>query len=625
MWRDAESPPCFVSARKLTQARDVWRRHLTRCARNVDNDEAPLSKRGQKPRACDYCFQRKTACDNKQPCSRCSSSDLLCSYDRLDSFGAVSEPASAIIQGVDSQSRNAEPKMALPFLLNMTDPNANSMVDSLQVLDNHNLDMTDPTPEPAAQPPADHDIYPPSIFPDNLNLSLFLDDRFSPWLLSHPSDDHCPEQWTDTTPSTPPTPPDEPILAEIITTLHILHTTLVTDDPSYNETFSLPLAHQVFTPANRALFVGRYFRSTHREFPLTHRPSFDLATVSPGLLLAFFLCGSMHSTSGPVLETRAFLRVAEEYVFRRLGEVMALGKEVEGREVEEALQAALLVHCTQFALQGVETRERNRVVRLPALVGAVRRLGLLGVRHGEGEGGWRGFVEREVKLRFVLFLLLSGGNALLELIMWLMRNRIGAWTLLADWQQCGMFRVPPLMAISELTGVFPCVPSLWEAECEIEFNTIVAAKGPSVQKRSCSIRQAMEALMADATWSGIEQFPLRDPTVHDLHFLIYAIHAVVGSASLMGLLPVSGAALLRATERWEQLWRQATSLLADSGEDVRHMAGTMSHYLSPEMCWLAKKLVEGGMNGCLEGLEYYQGAHYSLDPLHALIKRLKDL
>lgn len=605
------------SARKLTQARDVWRRHLTRCSRNVDNDEAPLSKRGQKPRVCDHCFQRKIACDTKHPCSRCSSSELLCTYDRLDSSGALSEPASAIIQVREGQSKNAEAKMALPFLLNMTDPNANSMVDSLQVLDNHNLDMTDPTPEPTPQPPTNNDLYPPTIFPDNLNLSLFLDDRFCPWLVSQSSNDLCPDQWTDTTPSTPPTPPDEPILEEIITSLHTLHTTLATDDPSYNETFSLPLAQSVFTPANRALFVGRYFRSTHREFPLTHRPSFDITTVSPGLLLAFFLCGSVNSASVGVPETRAFLRVAEEWVFRRLGEVMAPGGAVDGREVEEALQAALLVHCTQFALQGVETRERNRTVRLPALVAAVRRLGLLGVRHEEGEGGWREFVERETRLRFVSSFLIWDIR--------LTRNRIGAWTLLADWQQCGMFRVPPLMAISELTGDFPCVPSLWEAECEIEFNTIVAAKGPSVRKRSCSIRQAMEALMADATWSGIEQFPLHDPTVHDLHFLIHAIHSIVGSASLMGLLPVSGAALLRATERWEQLWREATSLLAASREDVRYMAGTMSHYLSPEMCWLARKLVEGGMSGCLEGLEYYQGAHYSLDPLHALIKKLKDL
>lgn len=388
------------SARKLTQARDVWRRHLTRCSRNVDNDEAPHSKRGQKPRACDHCFQRKIACDTKHPCNRCSSSELLCSYDRLDSSGAVYEPALPS-QSADSQSRNAEAKMALPFLLNMTDPNANSMVDSLQVLDNHSLDMTDPTPELAPQPPTNNDLYPPTIFPDNLNLSLFLDDRFCPWLVSHPSEDLCSEQWTDTAPPTPPTPPDEPILTEIITSLHTLHTTLTTDDPSYNEPFSLPFAHSVFTPANRALFVGRYFRSTHREFPLTHRPSFDLATVSPGLLLAFFLCGSVNSASGDVPEARAFLRVAEEWVFRRLGEVMAPGVEVEGREVEEALQAALLVHCTQFALQGVETRERNRTVRLPALVGAVRRLGLLGVRHGEGEGGWREFVERETRLRFV--------------------------------------------------------------------------------------------------------------------------------------------------------------------------------------------------------------------------------
>ncbi|KAK1831652.1 hypothetical protein QBC39DRAFT_282552 [Podospora conica] len=570
--KNTERIPCKYCDRSFAR-RDVWRQHLTRCSLNLDHDEAPLSKRGQKAKACDHCFQKKMACDTKHPCSRCSSSTLECTYNRLDSGRSV---APSSMTGPESQPRNPEAKMALPFLLNMTDPLANSMVDSLQVADGHDLDMTDPIHSTHIPPPAplhlpDHDMDLPSIFTDN--LSLFLDDRFFPWSLtqSHPHEDVPPSLQF---PPPDPTPP-EPILSEIITALHAIHTTLATD-PTYDGTFSLPLAHRVFTPSNRALLVGRYYRFTHREFPLTHRPSFDLATVSPGLLLAFFLCGSVYTAATPATAptaptTHAFLRVAEEFVFRRLGEVMVPGEDgrvVESRELYEALQAALLVHCTQFALQGVKTRERNRTVRLPALVAAVRRLGLLG---------------------------------------------------------CGIFRVPPLMAISELTGDFPCLPSLWEAETEDEFNAIIAAKGPSVRKRSCSIRQAMEALMADATWPSLDQFPLRNPNVHDLHFLIHAIHSVVGSAGLMGLLTASGGVLLRATSRWEQLWREVTTAPGNgSGDDMEYLAGTMSQHLSPEMCWLARKLIEGGMDGRFEGLEYYQGAHYSLDPLHALIKRLKD-
>jgi hypothetical protein len=51
---------------------------------------------------------------------------------------------------------------------------------------------------------------------------------------------------------------------------------------------------------------------------------------------------------------------------------------------------------------------------------------------------------------------------------------------------------------------------------------------------------------------------------------------------------------------------------------------TMTHRLSPELCWLARILIASGMEGRMKEMDYYQGvAHYSLDPLHALIETLR--
>ncbi|KAK0633980.1 hypothetical protein B0T14DRAFT_84800 [Immersiella caudata] len=609
---------CFVR-------RDVWRRHLSRCSHNVNHNEAPLARRGQKPRACDRCYQRKLACDAAVPCGRCSSGKFPCSYNRRLVEAPESESTTATPERHSEEDLDA--KMAATFLLHLTNPKAETMVEFI-------VEEPEPEPGPADQHPssdaaAEFTPEPTTPFePDFLSnftedMDLFLDERFFPWPLTFPSgadpllDSTCqlwlPDDMLNLT-SNPLLPTGtaepEPILESIITSLHAVHTTLLQTDPTYDSVFDLSQAQLVFTPTNRALLVTRYFQHTHREFPLTHRPSLDLSTVSPGLLLAFFLSGSMFMTPamcarGMVSACRVFMRVAEEFVFRELEQKMARvsedGKVVEDVELYEALQAALLVHCTQFSLQDVEARKRNRTTRLPVLVGAVRTLGLMKVRHAAQEEmpGWEAFVREETRLR------------------------IGAWVLLADWQQSGMFRLPPLMTVSELTGDFPCLPSLWEAKSAEEFYTVITAGGPSAWNRSCSIRQAVESLMTDAAWSGLDKFPLRHATVQDLHYLIFAIHCMAGSAALMGLLPCSSPSLLRATKRWEQLWGEVIRVWTTRGKELKDMpyAGTMAHRLSPELCWLAKRLIVCGVD---EKMEYYKGVgHYSLDSLHALIEKLR--
>jgi hypothetical protein len=253
----------------------------------------------------------------------------------------------------------------------------------------------EPTPEPATTP------FEPGLLGNfTEDMDLFLDEHSLSRPLSFPpsQDPLLDNTWPmllDDISNLMSNAMSEPILETIIASLHSLHTTLLQTEPTHDGVFDLSLARRVSPPANRALLVASYFQHTHREFPLTYRPSFNLATVPPGLLLAFLLCGSMSMTPamrarGLTSTSRMFMRLAEEFVFRELEQKMALvgedGKALEGMELYEALQAALLVHCTQFSLQNEGPLRRGRTVRLPVLVGACKDAG---VDEGEAYGGGR--------------------------------------------------------------------------------------------------------------------------------------------------------------------------------------------------------------------------------------------
>jgi len=200
-------------------------------------------------------------------------------------------------------------------------------------------------------------------------------------------------------------------------------------------------------------------------------------------------------------------------------------------------------------------------------------------------------------------------------------SRIATWTLLGDWHQSGMFHQPPLLTIYEFRGDFPCLPELWDAKTETEFNTILAAR-PDSWKRSSSIRGAVEALLADS-WSGTGGFPLRNVTAHDLHLLVYAVHCVARSAGFTLLGSLGAPSIFRATTRWQEMWAVAAGPLSE--EQLR--GSGLARY-SPEMCWLMRKMIEAAMTGDkrLTESKYYQGvAHDSLEELHSLIREFRDL
>lgn len=297
-------------------------------------------------------------------------------------------------------------KIPVSFLLGLTNPAAESMV---RVFLEEPVRDDDEGPIPQSQPDSDIPL-------DDHTLDLPSSDAlFFPWVFTDPT---YPDPFSDLSsfplpsPSASPSEPIDPILQPIVTALSTLHAHLTATDPSYTATFDEGLAAQVFTPSNRAAFLANYFRYTHKHLPLLHRPTFGAASSTPALVLVAFLCGALYAPPRDcVLAIPRFFCIAEEFVFRRLdgllpaevGRGQSNGGKWEGedgeKELYETLQAAVLIHGAQFIMntRNAAARRRGWMVRKPALVDAVRRLGLTRARHGER--GWEGWVRDEMKIR----------------------------------------------------------------------------------------------------------------------------------------------------------------------------------------------------------------------------------
>jgi hypothetical protein len=93
-------------------------------------------------------------------------------------------------------------------------------------------------------------------------------------------------------------------------------------------------------------------------------------------------------------------------------------------------------------------------------------------------------------------------------------------TLISDWQESGMWHVPPVLMACEMTGELPCLQELWEANDAVEFDAVIAAKGHDCWKRTPSLRQCVDVLMGDA-WPGVERFPLKHLSIPDVQLFLF--------------------------------------------------------------------------------------------------------
>ncbi|KAH6612308.1 hypothetical protein B0J18DRAFT_441822 [Chaetomium sp. MPI-SDFR-AT-0129] len=626
--------------------RDVWRKHYASCPQNNNHDEPPPARRGKHATACDACFRSKLACDGHAPCGRCSSRRGACTYTRLknelhDKTPSLSPdissraPALSSPSSPSSRAKEDAAKIPISFLLSLTNPKAESLLDVFFTEPQPDDDNDDPGTELQPDPLSHTDQYSQPF--------TATDTMFLPWLLDHdlfpepsaiPSEDTLGQQ--PNTPEEEIDPPLKPLLTSIQST--------------YNHP-PLPSPSQIFTAPNCILFIRSYFQHTHTHMPLIHRGSLDAEEggSTPVLVLAVALAGALYAPPRDcVIAARAWYKAVEEWAFERLGGLVedfrAMGSSIPGagegrrdrkgdakgvketeddddkrarraleKETYETLQAAILITGAQFLMNNPAFRSKHWTMRRPMLVEVVRKLGLMGSRHTQDvhdhrEVDWERWVWEETRVR------------------------LATWTFLGDWQQAGVFHVPGCSAIYEMTGDMPSLPGLWDANSTDEFHRAVIrihTRQPGCWKRTASLRTCMDALLGE-TWKGVAEFPLRGLSLSDLHILISTLHTQIATAhhSLLLPLPSTIPLLRRATLRWQVIWE--TTLAALTPEEIR-ASGFVRH--GGEYCWLARGLLsraeryvrgkEKGKLGKMEERYFERLGHETPGELHEMLRGLR--
>lgn len=381
-------------------ASDVCRKHSLSCARGDDGPKVLQLRRGQKPRACEACFLSKVSCDKKQPCARCLQRCLPCRFRDPDASLQQLQQQQHGQRSYSTSTSDAN----MTFLRNLTNPKATTMMDCFTSEEAINDDIPD----------MGDDVNPAAHVESSSSL-IVQDVGFVPWALPVFGDQFVDPELEPSSSCTffcaasgsaiPALGPGGLVALgifskQIVRDLNALHAILCTNDPLYDGTFQLDVAHSVFEPHSLASFITTFSRLCHNYVPIVHMPSLGSAETSPALMLAVAICGAYRSPPrDDALSARSFLCLAEEHIFRHLDGLVAADPR-PSRGVLEALQAAVLVHHLCFLMNSVEARRRQRVRRLPVLVSVARRLGLADKKHSATSGPAE-FLDDEACIRWV--------------------------------------------------------------------------------------------------------------------------------------------------------------------------------------------------------------------------------
>jgi hypothetical protein len=226
-------------------------------------------------------------------------------------------------------------------------------------------------------------------------------------------------------------------------------------------------------------YVWSFFHYFHYSFPILHKPSFDIQTVSLPLLLTLILFGSM--SSNPLdasITIQQFSHVAEGYIFDQVVSRQMLQVPqaacIDNEELE-LFQAGLLFLAFLNNSNDLTTRRRIRLQRIPSLSTAVRASGLFAYKRqyfspGPGTHDWQGFIFDELRLRYCKLLHATG-----SLFVFANRSsRLAMWTCILDSTLCVFFNSPSQVATTELLADIPCDEDLFRAETVADFNRVAS-------------------------------------------------------------------------------------------------------------------------------------------------------
>jgi hypothetical protein len=293
------------------------------------------------------------------------------------------------------QNSEEDERLSIPFLLELTDPSADSMLNTL---------LKEPEGEDDDIPTVGLGFFSFNTLPEQSFFQDFFPMSFTDLMADDSGLDNLQMDLSEHSEGT------ATVLEErmnyLISELKQTHESF-SSDPLYDGSFDEAVARTVFTPHNAKVFITALYRENHRSFPVTHKPSFDYETTVPELLLGLMLNGSARlAPQDDAIAATSMYRVAEFYIFRRLEQVVATQGSVRvnglpPKQLIDTIAATLEIYGISTATKKARIENILNLQRPQILVSIVRDLGLTTVRHQKPlhETAWEDFVATESCIR----------------------------------------------------------------------------------------------------------------------------------------------------------------------------------------------------------------------------------
>ncbi|GKU13009.1 unnamed protein product, partial [Fusarium langsethiae] len=279
-----------------------------------------------------------------------------------------------------------------------------------------------------------------------------------------------------------------------------------------------------------------FFRRRHYHKHPIHWQTFDFDKIAPHLLLAVVLTGTAYlqylDRSSRSFLTASLLEVAEKYIFK---EVKKLADQditpLSSSHMLEVCQAAVLMNSLEGSTNHIEGRRRIASKRIPTLLAALRKSGVVGLKHEpqQGEVDWNEFIHRETCIRVV------------------------SWTFINDSLMSLVCNHPPAMTVKEMTGHIPCRSELWEADSNASFQRHIHNVARSYP---LNCHEAVSGLLAQ-NWTSSTKESFARLDISDLFFINGGLMRHVFHCRTSVVTPDYSAMVLRALDRWDSLWANA--------------------------------------------------------------------
>ncbi|KAB5569952.1 fungal-specific transcription factor domain-containing protein [Coniochaeta sp. 2T2.1] len=577
---------------------DAATRHTRTCRARGDQPLPPIAKRGRRTRACDACFRVKVSCDSKSPCGRCSARGLSCVYGRfcVDPSHRPGVPAVPVVPVVPAEDGSAgsspavspprESRSMVPFLLNCTDPSANSVNEILA--NEPEKDVETPTAWEVV--PLTDSVLGAFTIDPRLLFAGFLNQNLEPPEYDNTLYDHY---WSGAVPASLTL--DDEFAARVQLLLsELLH--FMDARPQLGSGNDRFLLQTFFASAGCQMFMSSFFRRRHYHSSLIHWPTLNPGKTALPLLLAMLLTGAAYSHWHEAKRDIGFSRrlhvLAEKYIFNKLKmcAATAVGSR-SSQETLEILQAAYLVNYLNIGINDAAVRQRVMAKRHPMLVAFLRTLGFMADQQHELSTEADRFVYRESCIRLV------------------------TWTFLTDCLFTMFFNNPPAMTLSEVACRLPCSDELWDKE-NLSVSDIQGVND-GIPPDDFTLKNILSGLLAEDGRTNGTATAYQDLTVRHLHAAIFALQPVIVNCRAMPLPDTVAKALLRALDRWRSLWSSAIDRVP---ADQRPWLGLVRH--APEIAWLSRRILETGVTGQgADSIYLRRVTTYDLADFHQFIKR----